>query len=164
MIFIIHPRIVHYRLSSAAWAQTDGGACALPGKAKYDAKKHALVWKIKRFTGSAEQILIANVELIATTKEKKPWSRPPISLNFQVSGQTLRETQHMQVWNVSWGGPRALPVSIPQACCGRKTRMLCCQACIETSLSSYLRICTRMFIFPLAWHMLSFCEALASTK
>lgn len=54
------------------------------GKAKYDAKKHALVWKIKRFTGSLEQVLVANVELIATTKEKKPWSRPPISLNFQV--------------------------------------------------------------------------------
>ena len=57
---------------------------ARAGKAKYDAKKHALVWKIKRFTGAAEQILIANVELIATTKEKKLWSRPPISLTFQV--------------------------------------------------------------------------------
>ena len=54
------------------------------GKAKYDAKKHALVWKIKRFPGAAEQSLVASVELIATTKEKKPWSRAPISLTFQV--------------------------------------------------------------------------------
>ena len=53
------------------------------GKAKYDAKKHALVWKIKRFTGAAEQSLIASVDLIATTREKKAWSRPPISLTFQ---------------------------------------------------------------------------------
>ena len=54
------------------------------GKAKYDAKKHALVWKIKRFPGAQEQSLVGTVELIATTKEKKSWSRPPISLSFQV--------------------------------------------------------------------------------
>ena len=63
------------------------------GKAKYDLKKHALVWKIKRFTGSdrgdrggsgGEQSLVASVELIATTREKKAWSRPPISMAFQV--------------------------------------------------------------------------------
>ncbi|KAK9805823.1 hypothetical protein WJX73_004276 [Symbiochloris irregularis] len=73
------------------------------GKAKYDAKKHALVWKIKRFTGAAEQILIANVELIATTKEKKQWSRPPISLTFQVpmfAASGLR-VQYLKVWEKS---------------------------------------------------------------
>ena len=59
------------------------------GKAKYDAKKHALVWKIKRFPGAQEQSLVGTVELIATTKEKKSWSRPPISLSFQV-----RRPQH----------------------------------------------------------------------
>ena len=57
-------------------------ACA--GKAKYDSKKHALVWKIKKFTGATEQSLVSAVELIATTREKKAWSRPPISMTFQV--------------------------------------------------------------------------------
>lgn len=55
------------------------------GKAKYDAKKHALVWKIKRFTGQTESALVASVELIATTREKKAWAKPPISMSFQVS-------------------------------------------------------------------------------
>ncbi|DBA77894.1 TPA: AP-2 complex subunit mu [Trebouxia sp. C0005] len=54
------------------------------GKAKYDAKKHALVWKIKRFTGQTESALVASVELIATTREKKAWARPPIGMSFQV--------------------------------------------------------------------------------
>lgn len=55
------------------------------GKAKYDPKRHALVWKIKRFGGESEQTLNAGVELIATTREKKPWGRPPMSMTFQVS-------------------------------------------------------------------------------
>lgn len=54
------------------------------GKAKYDSKKHALVWKIKKFTGATEHSLVSAVELIATTREKKSWSRPPISMTFQV--------------------------------------------------------------------------------
>ena len=54
------------------------------GKAKYDPKRHALVWKLKRFVGETEHTLSATVELIATTREKKPWGRPPMSLSFQV--------------------------------------------------------------------------------
>jgi AP-2 complex subunit mu-1 len=54
------------------------------GKAKYDAKRHALVWKFKKFPGETEASLMANVELIATTKEKRSWARPPIELQFQV--------------------------------------------------------------------------------
>lgn len=54
------------------------------GKAKYDSKKHALVWKVKRFNGATEHSLMASVELIATTRDKKAWSRPPISMSFQV--------------------------------------------------------------------------------
>ena len=61
------------------------GLChARTGKAKYDSKKHALVWKIKKFTGATEHSLVSAVELIATTREKKSWSRPPISMTFQV--------------------------------------------------------------------------------
>lgn len=54
------------------------------GKAKYDATKKAIVWKIKRFTGAAEHSLRAEVTMVSTTKERKPWARPPISMNFQV--------------------------------------------------------------------------------
>ena len=54
------------------------------GKAKYDPKRSALVWKIKKFAGEQEHTLAASVELIATTREKRPWSRPPLSLSFQV--------------------------------------------------------------------------------
>jgi len=71
-------------------------SCA--GKAKYDSKKHALVWKIKKFTGATEHSLVSAVELIATTREKKSWSRPPISMTFQVgllAHQALRQTSHL---------------------------------------------------------------------
>jgi len=43
------------------------------------------VWKIKRFTGQTESALVASVELIATTREKKAWARPPIGMSFQVT-------------------------------------------------------------------------------
>ena len=66
------------------------GVChARAGKAKYDSKKHALVWKIKKFTGATEHSLVSAVELIATTREKKSWSRPPISMTFQVGPACL---------------------------------------------------------------------------
>jgi AP-2 complex subunit mu-1 len=42
------------------------------------------VWKIRRFSGGAEHSLRADVVLVATTKEAKPWARPPISMSFQV--------------------------------------------------------------------------------
>jgi AP-2 complex subunit mu-1 len=73
------------------------------GKAKYDSKKHALVWKIKRFTGQTEVNLAAQIELIATTREKKPWARPPIQMSFQVpmfSASGLR-VQYLKVWEKS---------------------------------------------------------------
>jgi len=60
-------------------------AMSCAGKAKYDSKKHALVWKIKKFNGMTENALMAEVELIATTREKRAWSRPPIAMSFQVT-------------------------------------------------------------------------------
>jgi len=73
------------------------------GKAKYDAKKHALVWKIKRFEGQWEHTLSASVERLATTREKKAWGKPPISMSFQVpmfSSSGLR-VQYLKVWEKS---------------------------------------------------------------
>eukprot|EP00878_Enallax_costatus_P013204 GHUV01013801.1.p1 GENE.GHUV01013801.1~~GHUV01013801.1.p1 ORF type:complete len:245 (+),score=58.60 GHUV01013801.1:548-1282(+) len=54
------------------------------GKAKYDATRKAIVWKIKRFSGACEHSLRAEVTMVSTTKERKPCARPPISMNFQV--------------------------------------------------------------------------------
>ena len=53
------------------------------GRAKYDAGKRALVWKIGGFQGLAEYNLDAIVDLLPSTREK-PWVRPPISLEFQI--------------------------------------------------------------------------------
>lgn len=44
----------------------------------------ALVWKVGKFVGEQEHTLRAEVTLVATTKERKPWARPPISMSFQV--------------------------------------------------------------------------------
>lgn len=42
------------------------------------------MWEIKRFDGQWEHTLSATVERLATTKEKKAWGRPPVSMSFQV--------------------------------------------------------------------------------
>ncbi|KAG1679636.1 hypothetical protein FOA52_006153 [Chlamydomonas sp. UWO 241] len=54
------------------------------GKAKYDATKRALIWKMPKFVGEAEHTLRAEVTLVSTTKERKPWVRPPIAMSFQI--------------------------------------------------------------------------------
>jgi len=53
------------------------------GKAKYNAAKNAVIWKIKKFPGGASYSLSADVKLAASISDKQ-WSRPPITLNFQV--------------------------------------------------------------------------------
>ena len=46
--------------------------------------RHLLATLPPQFAGEAEHTLTASVELIATVRERKPWSRPPLSMNFQV--------------------------------------------------------------------------------
>ncbi|KAJ3062477.1 hypothetical protein HK102_008750, partial [Quaeritorhiza haematococci] len=53
------------------------------GKAKYVGSENCIVWKIPRFQGQQEYLFSAEAELSATTV-KKQWSRPPISMDFQV--------------------------------------------------------------------------------
>ena len=53
------------------------------GKAKYDSSVNAIIWTIKKFPGGMTYDFTAYVELITTTV-KKQWSRPPITLNFEV--------------------------------------------------------------------------------
>jgi len=55
------------------------------GRAKYIPEQDAIVWRVRRFPGDAEYTIRAEVGLMATTTiEKKTWSRPPITLEFQV--------------------------------------------------------------------------------
>jgi len=55
------------------------------GKAKYTPEVDAIIWKIRRFPGDTKFILGAEVELAAAVSaSKKAWSRPPISMEFQV--------------------------------------------------------------------------------
>ncbi|KAJ3288185.1 hypothetical protein HK104_008287 [Borealophlyctis nickersoniae] len=53
------------------------------GRAKYVGSENCLVWKIARFQGQQEYLFSAEAELTSTTV-KKAWSRPPISMDFQV--------------------------------------------------------------------------------
>lgn len=61
------------------------------GKAKYVPAESAIVWKIARFQGGTEMLLSGEVELAATLT-KKTWSRPPISLDFEVCLQYFLKT------------------------------------------------------------------------
>ncbi|KAJ2161437.1 clathrin associated protein complex medium subunit [Coemansia sp. RSA 552] len=53
------------------------------GKAKYQPEENAIVWKISRFQGLQEASLTAVVDL-ANLSRPQPWSRPPITLDFQI--------------------------------------------------------------------------------
>ena len=53
------------------------------GKAKYNGAENSLVWKISRFQGDEEFLLSAQVDL-TSTMVKRIWSRPPITMEFQV--------------------------------------------------------------------------------
>jgi len=55
------------------------------GKAKYNPEVDGIVWKIRRFPGDTKYILGAEVELSSSVSlQKRAWSRPPISMQFQV--------------------------------------------------------------------------------
>jgi len=55
------------------------------GRARYTPESDAIIWKIRRFPGDTEYTLSAEIQLVASVSlDKKPWSRPPISMEFQV--------------------------------------------------------------------------------
>lgn len=80
------------------------------GKAKHKGEESAIVWTIRRFPGNTEMSLSAEVDLIASTLESKKWSKPPISLEFQVpmftaSGLHVRfvkSADFFSLWSVSY--------------------------------------------------------------
>ncbi|KAI8639210.1 putative intracellular protein transport-related protein [Parasitella parasitica] len=53
------------------------------GKAKYAPSENCIIWKIPRFQGQAEFNLSGEAVLSSMT-HKRVWSRPPISMDFQV--------------------------------------------------------------------------------
>ena len=77
------------------------------GKAKYDPKRGSLVWKVKKFSGMTEHTLAANVELISTATERKPWGKPPLCLSFQIPMHSVSgvQVQYMKVWEKSGYNP-----------------------------------------------------------
>eukprot|EP00727_Mastigamoeba_balamuthi_P005469 m51a1_g1541 Adaptor protein complex 2 (AP-2), mu subunit (434) ;mRNA; r:548311-550383 len=82
------------------------------GKAKYIPESDCILWKIRRFPGRIEATITAEVELshVVSQGPKVAWSRPPISMEFQVpmftaSGLQIRflkviEKSHYQA--VKW--------------------------------------------------------------
>jgi len=54
----------------------------MKGKAKYKAAENAIIWKMKRMAGMKDNQMSAEIELLPTSEKK--WSRPPISMNFEV--------------------------------------------------------------------------------
>jgi AP-2 complex subunit mu-1 len=56
----------------------------IKGKAKYKASENAIVWKIKRMGGMKESQLSAEIELMSSDKKASKWTRPPISMSFEV--------------------------------------------------------------------------------
>mmetsp|Transcript_38432 Transcript_38432/g.76984 ORF Transcript_38432/g.76984 Transcript_38432/m.76984 type:complete len:427 (-) Transcript_38432:427-1707(-) len=54
------------------------------GKAKYEPETSELVWRMRKFPGDTEYALSAEVEMSARIEDKKAWSRPPISMEYQV--------------------------------------------------------------------------------
>jgi AP-2 complex subunit mu-1 len=67
--------------NSAANAQITVGR----GRARYEPGERAIVWRISTFPGSTESTLQAVVTLLASTKPK-PWTRPPVTVDFQILG------------------------------------------------------------------------------
>ena len=73
------------------------------GKCKYDSATNMLVWKLKRFPGQENATLFADVELVSTLKERKPWAQPPIQLDFNIPMYTSSGMQvlYLKVWEKS---------------------------------------------------------------
>lgn len=53
------------------------------GKAKHEPEKGAILWRIKKVNGDKESKLKCEIPLISV-KDPKPWSRSPISMEFNI--------------------------------------------------------------------------------
>jgi AP-2 complex subunit mu-1 len=53
------------------------------GKAKYNASQSCIIWKINKFPGDASYVLRGECKMLVGM-EDKIWSKPPITMEFQV--------------------------------------------------------------------------------
>ena len=74
---------VTLRIPTPLNTATVDGCRTSNGKAKYEPELNAIVWKMQRFTGGSEFTLAGEANLTATPQQKA-WSRPPISLQFNL--------------------------------------------------------------------------------
>jgi|TARA_B100000524_G_C23644949_1_gene368103 AP-2 complex subunit mu-1 len=56
---------------------------AASGKCKYEPDQQGIIWKLRRFPGDTEYFMSGEIEMMATMGDKG-WSRPPITMDFQV--------------------------------------------------------------------------------
>jgi AP-2 complex subunit mu-1 len=56
---------------------------AASGKCRYEPDQQGIIWKLRRFPGDTEYFMSGEVEMMATMGDKA-WSRPPITMDFQV--------------------------------------------------------------------------------
>jgi len=56
---------------------------AASGRCKYEPEHGGIIWKLRRFPGDTEYFMSGEVEMVSSVSEK-PWSRPPITMDFQV--------------------------------------------------------------------------------
>lgn len=56
---------------------------AASGKCKYEPEQQGIIWKLRRFPGDTEYFMSGEIEMMSTMGDKA-WSRPPITMDFQV--------------------------------------------------------------------------------
>ena len=54
------------------------------GRAKHVPVKETVVWQVKRFPGQASATLVVRANLLQSSAARHEWSRPPITLKFNV--------------------------------------------------------------------------------
>lgn len=54
------------------------------GKAKYIPEENAIIWRFKKFGGNRIEDIKATCSLLAQTDQRQQWSKPPISIKFDV--------------------------------------------------------------------------------
>ena len=53
------------------------------GKAKYDPKQNAIVWRLKKFQGKKTALLRVDLK-VSKEWDDQEWNKPPLSLNFSI--------------------------------------------------------------------------------
>lgn len=91
-------------------------ASPLVGRAKYEPENGAIMWRIKKFQGDFECFLQCEV-LLSTSLKDKPWTKPPISLDYSIpmftaSGLRIR---FLKVYEKSGYKPNKLHKALTKA-------------------------------------------------